>query len=70
MARKTLDKETKWQIGEAYYFQFLEYLGHKYEINNQVRTPTTGDLEEFFAAKTHEELVPLMMREYLSNFKV
>lgn len=65
--RKTLDKEVQWQIGEAHYDEFLDYLADKYEIDRKVRTPATNKLEEFFRAKTHEELVPMMMHEFLSN---
>ena len=67
--RTTLDKEVKWQIGEAHYDEFLDYIAHKYDIDKKVRTPVTNKLEDFCNAKTHEELVPMMMREFLSNDK-
>ena len=65
--RKTLNKEVQWQIGEAHYAEFLDYIAEKYDIEKKVRTPVTDRLEDFFKAKTHEELVSLMMREFLSN---
>jgi len=64
---KTLEKEVMQQIGDAQYTDFVEYLGHKYEVSRKMRTPTTSTLELISKAKTHEELVRIMMSEYLSN---
>ena len=65
--RKTLDKEVQWQIGEAHYEEFLDYIDEKYDIEKSVRTPATNKLEDFFKAKTKADLVTMMMREFLSN---
>ena len=59
----------QWQIGEAHYNEFLDYLAAKYDIDRKVRTPATNRLEDFFRAQTHAELIPMMMREFLSNTK-
>lgn len=64
---KPLYKKAQWQIGRVRYEEFIEYLSERYAIDTEVRTPTTNKLEAFFKARTDEELVPMMMREFLSN---